>query len=347
MEILSLSYRDPLFGIILFLVLVLVVFFSNKIWNNYSNSKKERSIARFMKKFDYTKLDEELKILFSKGIEPQEPLKIVASIYQKSGEHEKAIKIYLALLETIEHTAKKTEIMELLGKSYFEAGFMQRSKEIFLEVLKNYPRNPLALKYLMFIYESLQDYDRAVEILEPLEVLGEDVAKEGKYFRIKKRIKSEPLFAGNLAQIFSLADDDLGLRRVIFAELLANGLEKELAANLQKEDEHEIIDILWKLKETKLLAKAHNELSLTDEILAAKGIGEIGRFHSFELSAINAINKYSDKKASLDFEYLCKECKHIYPLSFERCPNCMTLLRIEPLPLISKSRDNEENNSFL
>ena len=66
-------------------------------------------------------------------------------------DYNKAISVYLTLLEHVNDRVKKEELLELLGTTYFKGGFLQRSKDIFLRILKFSPRNKNALKYLLLV----------------------------------------------------------------------------------------------------------------------------------------------------------------------------------------------------
>jgi lipopolysaccharide biosynthesis regulator YciM len=41
--------------------------------------------------------------------------------------------------------------------------------------------------------------------------------------------------------------------------------------------------------------------------------------------------------ADLEFEYICQNCKHIYPIYDERCPNCKELFSFKVEAIISKN----------
>ena len=72
--------------------------------------------------------------------------------------------------------------MYLLGKTYFKAGFLERAKKLFLIILKESPRSPDVLKYLLLIYEQLKLYSKALEVIEPLEELKVEVTAQKKLY---------------------------------------------------------------------------------------------------------------------------------------------------------------------
>ena len=67
---------------------------------------------------------------------PFDSIILLASTFLKQGNYNKAISVYLALLNVVENKVQKEELLELLGSTYFKGGFLQRSKDIFLKILK-------------------------------------------------------------------------------------------------------------------------------------------------------------------------------------------------------------------
>ena len=94
-----------------------------------------------------------------------------------NSDFEKSLDIYNELLK-VDDGSNTIELMYLLGRTYFKAGFLERAKQIFLNILKNNPRTPEALKYLLLVYEYMRDYKSAFEVLEPLDELEQ---KERQY----------------------------------------------------------------------------------------------------------------------------------------------------------------------
>ena len=85
------------------------------------------------------------------------------------------------MLEIVNDRVKKEELLELLGTTYFKGGFLQRSKEIFLRILKFSPRNKNVLTHLLLVYEKLKDYKKAKEITDSLEELDNDMSIDKIY----------------------------------------------------------------------------------------------------------------------------------------------------------------------
>jgi len=68
----------------------------------------------------------------------------------------------------------------------------------------------------------------------------------------------------------------------------------------------------------------------------------------FELDIL--INLSSKVKATLSFEYICDNCKQVFPFAFHRCSSCHAIDTIGVELALVKSYqgiDSEENKSFL
>lgn len=57
-------------------------------------------------------------------------------------------------------TSKKRRITRTFGNYLLRGGFFQRSKDIFLRILKFSPRNKNALIHLLLVFEKLKDYKK-------------------------------------------------------------------------------------------------------------------------------------------------------------------------------------------
>lgn len=342
------EYKDPLFSIIILFLAIFLISTLSAIWRVYSNKRSEKNLKKFVKRFDVYGVDDEVLWLVQNSKEPIPPLKTLASIYAKSGDIQKAIRIYVTILETIPLSPQKLEIMELLGITYFKGGFLQRARDIFLQQLKHYPRNSVALTYLMYVYESLGEYTKALEVLEPLEELGKEIKREKGFFSVRSIIQDQSL---NLEKKCKKLEEAELLYPFTFrqiAEFYAQNAKKLFWKKVDETNAHTLIDIFWNMQKKDVDIKRVEEIPFLKALYSAKGYieSEVDS-KSFELSAIQAINRCSKIKADLGFEYRCNSCKYIYPLYIPRCQNCQALLDIEPVPMIiQKERNIEERDSL-
>ncbi len=150
---LFIEFRDPLFGVIVFFVLIFIVAMFSYWWGRYKLRVDDKTLDRFASQFHKLPSEKELKSLISEGGLSEKSWLLLAHTYEKEGDFEKAIEIYQALIEFQKDGEARRETMLLLGQVYFKAGFLERSKEIFLQILKAQPRTPQALEQLLLVYE--------------------------------------------------------------------------------------------------------------------------------------------------------------------------------------------------
>lgn len=338
MDSFFIEYNDPLFSIIIFLSIIFIIMVATTIWNNYFSMQKERSLKRFSKRFEHIGLDDESMHSLEIEKKPTKELLFLARLYQNSGDYQRAIRIYLTMIEKLDCQKEKIVVLESLGISFFRAGFLHRARDTFLEVIKNYPRSSSVLRELLLVYDSLGEYKRALELLTPLEELGERVEDERSYFEILDIINSK-IATNNLKieQILQIYKKNNKVIRVVLEYLQKS--EDERFFDLLKEcDCLNYFDILWRVGKEHIDKKEKNRL--LRDIFIAKGYidGVLKECEVFELNALYAINRCGMSDATLSFEYLCLECKSIFPFSFSRCPNCYKLFEIEPFAILQKDR---------
>lgn len=140
MDGLVVEYRDPLFGVMVFFTLIFVISFLTYSFGLYKEKKSRAEYRKLLQRFELGNLKEEDYVhLYATYNLPFDSIILLASTFLHKGEYNKAIGVYLALLEHVTERVKKEELLELLGKTYFKGGFLQRSKEIFLKILKFSP----------------------------------------------------------------------------------------------------------------------------------------------------------------------------------------------------------------
>jgi len=339
-----LEYRDPLFSIIIFFAIIFVITFFSYWWGRYKRKEDYKHLNRFLKQFRSLPSEDELKFLVSKGEMSQKSWLLLASSYFKSGEYEKAIEIYNEVLKI----QNSKETMFLLGKTYFKAGFLERSKQIFLEILKQHPRTPQALHYLLLVYEYMRDYKSAMEVLEPLDELEEDIALDSMYLRVLSLLSDASVDdASKAKELVAIYEQNHTLTYMIFEYLFR--VDKALAwKHLDLSSCELLVDILWaqELKDLNLDIISKN--SYLRELYSAKGYVNLAK--SSDIFEFDILIKLAGKSnATLSFEYVCDNCKGVYPFAFNRCKICHAIdtSRIE----WSLSKDyikdySEENNSF-
>ncbi|WP_304545968.1 tetratricopeptide repeat protein [Sulfurimonas microaerophilic] len=341
------EFRDPLFSIIIFFSIIFVITFISYWWGRYKRKEDNKDIDRFLKQFKTLPSKNELKVLISSGELSEKSWLLLANSYYKNGDYEKAIEIYNEILEVGKGTNSK-ETMFLLGKTYFRAGFLERSKQIFLEILKKYPRTPEALNYLLLVYEHMRDYKSAMDVLEPLDELGEDISLEREYLNalmILNDVKMED--ETKVQKLLDIYKQNHNLIYMIFEYLFR--VNPQLAwENLDHSKVDVLVQVLWNLRSKDLNLDIISKSGYLRELYSARGDISLAKSSSiFELDILIKLEKKAN--ATLGFEYVCSSCKGTYPFAFNRCSACHAIdsATIE----ISLSRDymrefSEESNSF-
>lgn len=181
MDFFFVEYRDPMFGLLVLVALVLVVALLHYAWRTLSSKSQKKGLEGFIKKFDIA--DEHKDLLRASSLS-LENLHFLAGIFTKSGEFEKAIQIYLIALEKIKDKCEQEAIFYDLAEVYFRAGFLQRSVEVLLNALNLRPRNEKALKLLKIVYLRLKRYGEVLQSLDALFELGCEVSKEREFINV-------------------------------------------------------------------------------------------------------------------------------------------------------------------
>lgn len=346
MDTFYIEFRDPLFGIIVFFVLLFLLSFVSYWWGRYKSAREHRDLESFLGKFESLQDEAQMAQQVQTNSLSNESWLMLAHSFEVQGNYEKSVEIYHALLAKHRDSVFQRDVLLLLGKAYFKAGFLERSRQTFLQILQNHPRTPQALKYLILVYELLQQYDKALEAMEPLleqqpDALGEKLYLECRALLCDHRITPDEK-ASRLHAIYQthrqmgyLVFEWLFLHRPALAW---SHFDQSLAPRLG--------DVLWRLREENLDLDIIASNTYLRELFTARGSVELASGSSlFELDTLIALRKCGIKKAALQFEYGCDACKQISFLAFHRCPQCHAIDTVQPIMNLIKER-HEENNSL-
>ncbi len=341
-----LEYRDPMVGLIVLFSAIFLISFVNYWWGAYKSKEERADIEDFIKRFEIVSDESEFKSLLKDKTIPLESLALLAHGYSKSGDFEKAIGLYLIALERTTKKEEKEYILSELGKTYFNAGFLRRSCEVFLDSLKLHPRNEESLKYLSVSYEKLKEYDRAIEVLDSLEELGAKVTKQRYYLKaLSIKYDSKLTNKQKVEELKEMLEVAPFIERKIFElwQITGDKVDLELFNTF---DHTKLLDMLW-LAEREWFDISTSKAPLVQEISSAKGLIEpkCSNHSYFELEVLSNLHSVGYTKASLNFEYICEECKSNFPLHSHRCPNCQAIASARIEPVITKE-SYEDSVSF-
>ena len=334
------DYRDPLTGIIIIVTFIFLTSFLTYTFSKYKERQSRSEYRKLLKRFELGTLKEEDYIhLYSTYNLPFDSILLLASSFLHQGKYDKAISIYLTLLDLIKEPVKKEELLEYLGSAYFKSGMLQRSRDIYLKILKFSPRNKVALQHLLLIFQSLQEFHRAKDVIESLEELDEDLLKEKVYLNILKILNDPVLSYEKKSQklLKKYLKDNIVERLVV--DYLVKYNKELFWENVEKFHLMQIIDILWYLDFEDIDWEKVNKITLLKEIYNAKGyiLDDITNSEQFELNTLIAI-KHSPVKCEVDlnFDFICRKCKKNHPVYESRCPHCQEPLAFKVEPKLAK-----------
>lgn len=341
------AYNDPLFSILLIIVIALIISLVTYAWGLYKQQKEQGNLLKFLEKFDTSEcLLDTTSMPFD--VHMLKPMALLAQAFDNAGEYHKAISIYLYLIKNIQEEVSKLELMEKLGRTYFHAGFLERAQKIFEEILRKKPRNIRALYMLEVVFEKMQNYAKAAEILEPLELLGEETQALHTFLNFSQLIADKRLSKEEkVEQLLALLRNEPKLYREVISVLFHLDTQAAWQA-IDRSRIKELIDILWFLPQSQLSLDIIAQNRQLKTLYYAKGYTQEPATESgiFTLDMLATAKQNGFKEGDLHFTYLCSKCKQSFPISFKRCPNCMALHTVEVEEHIAKSDPKTDYSLF-
>jgi len=332
------AYDDPLFSILLIIVIALIIALVTYGWGLYRQQKEEGNLLKFLEKFDGSEcaLDTSDMVFEANMLKP---LTLLAKAFENAGEYHKAINIYLYLIKHIDHPSGESELMERLGNTYLHAGFLERAKSIYIEILRKRPRSVNVLYELSVVYEMMHRYDKAKEVLQPLQVLGEETSSLERFLDFSALLGNKSMPSDTKIQKLKeiLKKYPSFYRHIITALLKLD--TKSAWESIDIERLREIIDILWFLPNAQLDLDIIASNDKLQTLYYAKGYLQKPMIKSdiFSLDMLATSRKGGFEEGDLLFSYLCKKCKQSFPVSFTRCPHCMAINSVQVEEKIAKS----------
>ena len=341
------GYSDPLFSILLIVVIALLISLMTYSWGIYKQQKEHGNLLKFLEKFDTAECSlDTTNTPFDEHM--LKPLLLLAQAFENAGEYSKSINIYLYLIKNITDDSSKLELMEKLGNVYRHAGFLERAKSIYEEVLSKKPRNVKVLYALGAVYEAMHQYDKAREVLEPLELLDEETHALKIYLNLSEIINNRVIPSEEKIQrLLSLLEKNPKFYREVITALLHLDTTAAWSA-IDPERIKEIIDVLWFLPQSQLNLDIISNNEQLSALYYAKGYlqepSKNSGIFAIDMLATAKENGFTD--GDLHFTYLCNKCKRSFPVSFKRCPNCMALHSVEVEEHIAKSNPETDYSLF-
>ena len=337
---LFLEYRDPLLGIILIVALIFLISFFTYSYSIYKEKNARKDYRKLSLRFELGKLKEEDYVHLYKTYNlPFDSILLLASSFLHKGDYNKAISVYLTLLEHVNDRVKKEELLELLGTTYFKGGFLQRSKEIFLRILKFSSRNKNALTHLLLVYEKLKDFHKAKEITTCLEELNKDMSIDKIYLDSLIILNDSILsYEKRTELLYEIFKENKIIER-IFVSFLIQFNKPFFWEHISEFNCSKYMDVMWYLNFDDINFDKVLQNNFLVELYNAKGyLDTLKHSSDFDFDILILINTHEHKiKASLDFEFICSSCKHSHPIFDTRCPHCHNILTLDVKHRLTKS----------
>lgn len=343
-------YRDPLFGVTILLGIVALIILGDYYRNFYQRKQRQKSLNILVKSYEHNGIFDGISEFLKVSKDPIPTLIFLAKSYAKGGDNQQAIKIYLTLIEQFNEPQKKIEILQELGILYLKAGFLQKSKEIFLEILKLNPRNLTILFKLIELYEILGDFQSAYDALESAEENMQEITLQQR----GKIDLARDYFLANL--LFSSRENDkedrlcqLILKQPCLHKFILGHFKvhnpRLFWQYLPRKGWENYIDLLWDFSAEQIPLSTIKS-SPCIELYQAKGYYPSNECSNFSLETLRLFVTYSRQMASLSFSYICPHCQGEFPFDAFRCSSCgeLGMLHLNIKPQRTK---NEKNYSLL
>lgn len=336
-DIFFIEYRDPIFGLFILLSIIFIVAFASYIWGIFVSKKEKKRLQSFVDKFKnktgLSKEHERMLLEFDVSIHT---LALLALAFGKSGDFDKSTAIYLIALQKVKNQKEKEFILSELGLTYFKAGFLARSIEVFMQALSLRTRNETALKYLVLAFEKLKRFKEAKGALVALDELGVDVKAQIAYISALEILATNANEPAKLKQALEFATHFKPIKRLVLNAYLSKGWALE--PDFDYPEVGEVLDILYYSQSQ--IAKSQSDYGQFYKALA--GDSQAGDKFGLEISALSRLRKAGFSQAGLSFSYICPHCKARAPMHFYRCPSCYELGVAKIIPHLTEQ--NSENS---
>jgi len=161
---------------------------------------------------------------------------------------------------------------------------------------------------------------------------------ERDYLKVINIVKNSLEDTNILLKIYEKSPE---LTRVIFDFLFKK--DPQVAwKNLKKDDYFYVSDILWNLPIEKVDKNKAKKIGFLSQLYSAKKYFDFS--NKSKIFELDVLLNLKGEIADLDFEYVCVECKNIFPFSFSRCSNCLVPKSPRVEFVLTKKRGIDEEN---
>jgi DNA-directed RNA polymerase subunit RPC12/RpoP len=213
---------------------------------------------------------------------------------------------------------------------YYKAGFLEKAKKTAYQILSTKPREIETLKLLILIDEKLNNLQEIINVLEIFEELEISLTEEKAYALFKLALKKNCNieFCEDVKSIDDIYKKYPFVEREYLKELFITD-PKKAYETISENKVYDYLDLYWNRND---IPKENRFLN----ILAAKHLIKCSIQAPFEIEVLKQTKKGF---ADLEFEYICSNCKKIFPLYSTRCPNCHDLFKQKLLVNIVEKKE--------
>ncbi len=347
MDNVFIEYRDPLFSIISIFIIVFLISVISFI-SSLSRAKKNKKIfANTFAKIGINENTHKKKIanyqkLYKKRIISFDDIVCICDSLVANKQYNEAVSLYLMALK---HTSKKKEQLELMSKIanlYYKNGFLQRSCDMFLEIISLKPNHITALKKVFIISIKLNNYSLSRDVLQSLKELKAATNEELILYKIKKLINSDKTLEKKTQKLINICTNNKNASRMVASFLLLNN-PKAFWSNINIFDIHQCMDLLFliQIENYKDYKKTINDNEFLKYIYYHKNKDfstppptPNGDKRYFEIDILNCL-KYSceqtnnnpTKRADIVFSFFCNKCKKTHYNNDFICDYCDSVFK--------------------
>ncbi|WP_104638529.1 tetratricopeptide repeat protein [Helicobacter bizzozeronii] len=349
MEQLAFIYKDSLFSVAILVLIVGSVILVDYFRSALAHRRNLKTLNALSRSYSQVELAYEVQQLLAK--EQENALEVLgfktwmflAKHYAKYGSSEQAIKIYLALLPKYQND--RIAILESLAKAYIDMGYVQKARDILIEVLRIDPGNTRALHAMVQAHEIMCEPQKALQVLECLDELGTSgLADTYYYLQMQILIEQDLGLEDKSFAILTLGHQQPKLYKLALRHCKSHHKPLFLQEITYLEEAMPYIDLLWDIKKEEIqpfLESLHPKLL---EVFVAKGYVE-GVCDTLELEIFKTFHaKY---QINLNFSYQCSFCKSLSPFESYRCLVCAQIGPKEVVLGIEKHPNDYSKNGNL
>ena len=347
MDNVFIEYRDPLFSIISIFIIVFIISIISFI-SSLSRAKKNKKIfANTFAKLGINENTHKKKItnyqkLYKKQIISFQDILCICDSLVIKKQYNEAVSLYLMALK---HTSKKKWQLELMSKIanlYYKNGFLQRSCDMFLEIISLKPNHITALKKVFMISIKLNNYSLCRDVLQSLKELKVATKEELILYKIKKLINSNKTLGKKTQKLINICTNNKSASKMVASFLLQNN-PKAFWSNINIFDMHQCIDLLFLMQIEKY--RDYKEIINNNEFLKYIYYHKNKNFSTppptpnsneryFEIDILNCL-KYSceqtnnnlSKRADIMFSFFCNKCKKTHYNNDFICDYCDSVFK--------------------